>query len=82
MKLGRIVAVILIIFLSGYALGTFVDRKVMAQSRPVELSTPRAWGRVVGVVRMNILFEAPDGDIREVSLIGGQVTVVTVLRRN
>jgi hypothetical protein len=81
MKLRILIVLIIVMSLSGFGLWTLLDRKVLAQSRPVHISIPRTWGNVVGVVGMNILFEASDGTVREVSLVGGQATVVTVLNR-
>jgi len=82
MRTARFVAGIVIVSATVYTLAAPMGGKVSAQPRAVELSVPRAWGRVAGVVGMNILFEAPDGTIREVSLVGGQATVVTLMARN
>jgi hypothetical protein len=82
MKRGTIIVFFTIVFLSGFGLGTLIAQKVLAQSTVVQVSIPTTWGKVVGVAGMNILFEASDGTIREVSLIGGQPTLVTVVKRN
>jgi hypothetical protein len=82
MKRGTVIVLLLIVLFSGFGLAALRAHKVLAQPIVVQVSIPTTWGKVVGVAGTNILFEASDGTIREVSLIGGQTTLVTIMKRS
>jgi hypothetical protein len=80
MRIARVVLAVLVGLVLGFALRPLLIRDVSAQLGPTELSVPAAWGKVagygVGPTGGIILFEAPDGTLRQWVVVGGALAQV------